>query len=67
MLTFFNDHLHAKIRFETAYWVASTHFDFDKGTLNSFFLHQIKSVDPLGNIIWNDSIYGTWKHLQDRR
>ncbi len=54
----FDDNLYTKIEFQTAFEVLCTHFDFDLGTLNSFFLHEIESIDADGNIVWEKSIYG---------
>jgi hypothetical protein len=54
----FDDNLYSKIKFHTAYELVCTHFDFDIGTLNSFFLHEIESIDANGNIIWKQNIYG---------
>jgi len=53
----FDDDLYTKIKFQTAYEVVCTHFDFDIGTLNSFFLHEIESIDADGNIVWKKGIY----------
>ena len=54
----FDDNLYSKIKFETAYEVVCTHFDFEIGSLNSFFLHEIESIDEKGNIVWKKAIYG---------
>jgi RES domain len=54
----FDDNLYTKIKFQTAYEVVCTHFDFDIGTLNSFFLHEIESIDGQGNIVWKKAMYG---------
>jgi len=54
----FDENLYNKIKFKTAYEVVSTHFDFNVGTLNSFFLHEIESLDADGNLVWNKNIYG---------
>jgi hypothetical protein len=53
----FDDNLYKKIKFQTAYEVACTHFDFDIGTLNSFFLNEIDSIDSEGTIAWKNGIY----------
>ena len=57
-VSLFDDELYSKIKFETAYEVLCTHFDFEIGTLNSFFLHEIESIDADNNIVWKKTMYG---------
>jgi hypothetical protein len=54
----FDENLYKKIEFHVAYEVVCTHFDFDIGTLNSFFLYEIESLGSDGNLVWKKNIYG---------
>lgn len=56
-IAIFDDSVSSKIKFEAAYQVVSTDFDFDATTFRTSIMHEIENYDFDGNIIWQKEVW----------